>query len=361
MIYTKKRSTIVIILFLALLLIPNLLMFTDLEKKSQFANLTTFPDLKNETKRTAFTKLKKYYLEHYGLKSSFVDFYINIKSNILNEDPLPNRVVKGSDDWYFLGNHHNNVLNNTFGMQTYSKIDLHIMRQNLKNLNDYLTHLGVSFYFVVAPNKSTIYKENLPFNIQQKPTPITQFLATIKPSDHIKSIDLRSTLRDKKEQNQLYIKTDTHWNSHGAYFAYEHIMKQVIKDYNQLSIIPLSYFEIKKDTFQGDITRMINNYNKETIINYNKPANSSVETIVNSNDYHAYKNINKDLKLLMYRDSFGFELFPFLNETFNEVVYVKYNKNISQIKIENENPDIFILEVSERNFDVLLKELRLAK
>ena len=358
---SKNTALLLIIGFFIFLVTPNLLMLTNLEQKSQFANLTTFPDLKNETKKTGFVKLKKYYLEHYGLKSSLVDFYIDFKSNILNENPLPNRVLKGSNDWYFLGNYHNNIINNTFGMQPISDIDLHIMKQNLRNLNNYLSGLGVRFYFVVPPNKSTVYKENLPFSIKQNPTPISQFLGTIQPSDSIKFIDLRKTLQDKKEANQLYIKTDTHWNSQGAYFAYEHIMKTIIQDHNQQTIIPLSYFELKKNTLQGDITRMINNYEKENIINYNNPMNSSVETIISSYEYHAYKNKDKNLKLLMFRDSFGYELFPFLNESFNEVVYIKYNNDISKSKVEKENPDIVILEVSERNFDVLLKKLRLTK
>jgi hypothetical protein len=336
-------------------------MLTDWEKKSQFANLTTFPDLKKETKKTALVKLKKYYLEHYGLKSSLVNFYIDFKSKVLNEDPLPNRVLKGSNDWYFLGNYHNNVLNNTFGMETISDIDLYIMKDNLKILNNHLASLGIRFYFVIPPNKSTVYKENLPFTIKQNPTPITQFLATIKPSDSIKIIDLRKTLQEKKEGNQLYIKTDTHWNSQGAYFAYEHIMKRIIEDYSHQTIIPLSYFEMKKDTLQGDITRMINNYDKEIIVNYNPPAHSNVETIVDTYEYNAFKNKSRDLKLLMFRDSFGYELFPFLNESFNEVVYIKYNKDISKSKIKKEHPDLVILEVSERNFDVLLKKIRLTK
>ena len=361
MIYGKKRSIIVIILFLVLLLIPNLLMLTDLEKKSQFAELTTFPDLKKETKKTALIKLKKYYLEHYGLKSSLVDLYIDFKTDILNENPLPNRVLKGSNDWYFLGNHNNNVINNTFGMQTISAIDLHIMKRNLMKLNNYFTNLGMRFYFVVPPTKSSIYIENLPFSVKQNPTPISQFLATIEALDSIKFIDLRKTLNNNKKGNQLYLKTDTHWNSHGAYFAYKHIMETIIQDYNFQNIMPLSYFELKKDTIQGDITRMINNYEKESKINYNNPLNSKVEIIISSYDYHAFKNSNKNLKLLMFRDSFGYELFPFMNESFNEVVYIKYNKDFSKSKIENEKPDIVILEVAERNFDVLLKNLRLTK
>lgn len=336
-------------------------MLTDIEKKSEFASLTTFPDFKKETKKTALVKLKKYYLEHYGLKSSLVDFYITFKSNILKEDPLPNRVLKGRNDWYFLGNYENNVLNNTFGMQTISDIDLHIMKQNLENLNDYLTSLDIAFYFVIPPNKSTVYQENLPFTVKQNPTPIAQFLGTIKPSDSIRFIDLRKVLKNKKEGNQLYLKTDTHWNSQGAYFAYEQIMETIIQDYSHQTIAPLSFFEIKKDTLQGDITRMINNYEKEIITNYNEPEDSHVETIIDTYEYNSFKNKNRNLKLLMFRDSFGYELFPFLNESFNEVVYIKYNKEMSKSKIEKENPDIVILEVSERNFDILLKKIRLTK
>ncbi len=135
----KNTALLLIIGFFILLVTPNFLMLTNLEQKSQFSNLTKFPDLKNESTKTAFVKLKKYYLEHYGLKSSLVNSYVNFKCNILDEDPLPNRVVKGNNDWYFLGNYHNNVLNNTFGAQSYSDIDLQIKHAKALSKNKQYT------------------------------------------------------------------------------------------------------------------------------------------------------------------------------------------------------------------------------
>ncbi|WCO01499.1 alginate O-acetyltransferase AlgX-related protein [Psychroserpens ponticola] len=347
--------------FILLLIIPNVLMLTDLEDQSEFSMLTKYPEIDIENPRGNVTKLKKYYLTHFGLKPTLVNTYLDFKTNTLNENPIQNRVVKGIDDWYFLGNEHNRVLDNTFGIHKYSDIDLFVMKQNLLEFNDYIKSLNIELYFVIVPNKNTVYQEKLPYKVNQRDTPITQFLSTIDDSDDLNILDLRPVLlNSKNESTLLYHKTDTHWNDIGAHLGYEYVITSISKNINNLNVVPLSEFKSIDTVRQGDITRMINIYDKESITSYTKPNNSVVINEKNTYQYKKFKNSNKNSKLLMFRDSFAINWFDYFNESFGETLYLRYT-NISKSQITEEQPDIVILEVAERNFDILLKEMKLSQ
>ena len=244
-------------------------------------------------------------------------------------------------------------------MKQLSEMDLQIMAQNLIALNSFLTKENIPFFVVIPPSKSSIYKEHLPFRVLQKPTPVSQLLSNTQLFEQVNILDLRSALQSEKPKGQLYHKTDTHWNSLGGYMAYRFIMNTLAEDFMNLKTIPLTYFDSLSYTFQGDITRMINLYEQETITKYVPPKNSTVKVINDHDEYYIYKNTSQDLKLLFFRDSFGYELFPFLNESFGETSYIEYDDTVSKSIIQRESPDLVILEVSERNIDIFLKKMRL--
>lgn len=357
---TINPSFFLVIGFMVLLILPNVIMLTDIEEKSEFSKLTKFPEIDRENLKLTFVGLKNYYKTHFGLKHTLVNSYLNFKINLLDEDPIPDRVVKGREDWYFLGNEHNRVLDNAFGIHKYSKSDLYIMKQNLMELNQFINSLNIKLYFVIPPNKSTIYQDKLPYTITQQDTPLTQFLSTINTSDSLNIIDLRKVLlKSKNNKKTLYHKTDTHWNDYGAYIGYQYVLGIVSNHYSELSVVPLEKFNLSDSLHQGDITRMINIYNKELIASYSKPKNSMVLEEKNTYYYKKYLNNSKDSKLLMFRDSFAINWFDYFNESFGETVYLRYH-TISKSQIIEEQPDIIILEVAERNLDVFLKTLKLS-
>ena len=64
-------------------------------------------------------------------------------------------------------------------------------------------------------------------------------------------------------------------------------------------------------------------------------------------------NNSKLPKLLMLRDSFGNALIPSLSERFSRSVFL-WTHSIDRAVVEQEKPDIIILEIVERNLDHLL-------
>ena len=355
----KKLAIFTLIVFITLTILPNIIMYSGLEKKSKFSKTIQFPEINLKTPVKTISALQSFYLKNYGLKYTFVNSYIDFKKNILIENPIPFRVVEGKEGWFFLGNYYNNILDNTYGVTKYSDIDLYRIKQNLLDLKVYLKSINVDFYLAIIPEKSTIYREKLPYKLTERDTPLSQFLSIIKSDDNLNIIDLRHLLTRHKDSALLYHKTDTHWNHTGAYIAYKEVVENLEKKHKRIKSTSLDHFTKVNTYLEGDITRMINTNVKEKITRYQTNENSSVKTLESNDASLKFSNEEKKLKLLMYRDSFSNYWIDYFNEDFSETIYYRYSNGISKSDIIKAQTDVFILEVGERHFDKLLKNLKL--
>jgi hypothetical protein len=81
-----------------------------------------------------------------------------------------------------------------------------------------------------------------------------------------------------------------------------------------------------------------------------------VEGTYNITRYHIEKSNYP--KLVMFRDSFGVALLPYLSESFSDSLYVWYTPfGVNLSVIEKERPQIVILELVERNLQELSKPI----
>lgn len=107
-------------------------------------------------------------------------------------------------------------------------------------------------YVMIAPNASAILEDKLPLgmpNVNQKKM-ICDFYELIEEcnletsiyadnKDKVKLVDLFDTFVKKDEEGvNLYYKTDHHWTSDGAYYAYAQLCKEM--DSNPVEITMLS-------------------------------------------------------------------------------------------------------------------------
>ncbi len=88
---------------------------------------------------------------------------------------------------------------------------------------------GIVYFVVIAPNKHSIYPEYLPEDLRptNNPLRIDQLLAALKERNITNIIDSRSLLKSAKKEQQLYYKTDTHWNSVAGYLVPEFIASKL--------------------------------------------------------------------------------------------------------------------------------------
>ncbi|MBR9845052.1 MAG: hypothetical protein GYB35_02575 [Algicola sp.] len=343
----KTIKQIFCILFFGVLIIPNLVMFLNSDDKK--VPMLSFSNFKESIKN-----FNSYYTENFGLKPEMLDSYIEFKLNVLNDNPLPDRVLIGEEGWYFLGNHHENLFDDSFGNAPLSQLELEKIKNNIKAINENLASKGIEFHIVVPPNKHRVYAENLPYRMHQKPTRLEQINAFIKKEIDFEILDLKDTLSEHKSSEILYYKTNTHWNDIAAYIGYHKTLNTIDLDVpkDHISNYNREYGPIKR----GDITEMINIKSDENIVYLSKKNPSDIMQLKSENHHLHFRNPNGTKKLIMYRDSFSNAWMRFFNSSFGETIYLR-GYNIQPNMITNEKPDVVIFEIVERQLTTILLDL----
>ena len=340
------------LIFIAILIVPNLILLTSETDE------TKFPELSFNSLSKSIKDFNKYYDDNYGLKPELVDSYLKFKTQVLEDTPLPNRVIKGKDDWYFLGNQYNALYNDSFGNFDFTETELEQIKEFLQNTREVLAARGIDFYIVVPPNKHRVYTEMLPYQFQHTNTRLETLNAYLKKEIDFEIIDLRDTIIANKNMGQLYYKTDTHWNDVGAFLGYQKTMSIIAPD---LPTVQLTEYTLENTSVkQGDITKMINLKTNENEIILRKNEPSQVKPLKTTHQFMRFKNNKRDKILVMYRDSFATSFIPFFNESFGETIY-KRGYPVDLAFLDHKKPDIVIFEVVERNLSLMLNRKKSPK
>ena len=180
--------------------------------------------------------------------------------------------------------------------------------------------------------------------------------------------NLETILKDKNN-NQLYQKTDSHWNNNGSFLAYQTILETFKKDFKQLDIYTKKDFNITSDTVQngGDLSGMLALKNEYTTVNFTYFPKEYVRKTSNSHlpEYYTYDQSYKATTLvesadttlprfMNFHDSFTGYLWDFIPRHFSRSVFLwtfEFRKDL----IEKEKPDIVLYTILERDIQVLLE------
>lgn len=300
----------------------------------------------------------KYYKDNFVLKNWLFRSYYFIQNDFFGVDPIPQKVVQGTNGWLFLGDSYSNVITESKAIVSFEEDELNKIKTMLLKKKAWLDERNIDFYVAVAPNKHSIYGEELPIKKGNKTTKLEQ-LKAIFESEALDFIDLSDAFPDKSE-GRLYHKTNTHWNDYGAYWGYKALLSKIIEKYPSLEMPNLEDFEMGTElSNQEDLTGMLGiNIEEERIIlkNSNEIAqkiSSTLSVPPNKKNYvfHYSSTINQ-IKVLTFRDSFFTTLMKFMKENFGESVYIwdKFN----EVVVETEKPNIVVWEIVERDLDLLL-------
>lgn len=106
-------------------------------------------------------------------------------------------------------------------IEKYNKPNQDTINKNISSINALsLKNLDLPFYVMLVPNACEILKDKLPpFAVSYDQLKV---LEATKASfnKNIKFVDVYETLKNKKQED-IYYKTDHHWTTKGAYYAYE--------------------------------------------------------------------------------------------------------------------------------------------
>lgn len=336
--------------FVGICLVPAVAMpFLKSDASKEKRQLAEFPSVKTDDGKLNFdffSEFESYFSEHFGFRQQLVTADGRLKS-ALTHTSADNDVIVGSDGWLYYGE----TVNDFLRIDTLNQAEINNISNNLRIVNDYCTAKGADFIFFSAPNKNTVYPENMPYNYVPAHKKSNLEMLTEKLSDSGFYFDLKSSLLALESPTPLYHKTDTHWNNFGAYACHTMLMNKLGKGscstgngwyigYDRLGDLAAMLYpaETAKDM------QLHNDY--EFAYEYTSRFRGLDDVLITTSNADAQGN------LLMYRDSYGEAILPYMAEMFATAQFsraVPYDlKNVAE-------GDSVIIELVERNLGNLLK------
>ena len=307
------------------------------------------------------TDYDEFYQENHGGADFFRRAYSYIQYNFFKSSPKPKSAILGEHDWWFLGNRFEKVLNKHQGVESFNPAQLQQSASKFQNQNSWAQSRGIHYYLAVAPNKHSVYNQYLPpFHQSSGPTKFDQLKRHFS-QNKLEVIDLKEEYYNYKHL-RLFHKTDSHWNDLGAFLGYQRLMRALSADFNVLEVLEFKEFTIDTTIrYDMDIAKMLQLELKEEVLKL-KPKGAVMNSVLepkklevpedyefNPYEYEIRYKGAGSLKILVFRDSFGENIIPFLKEGFRESVFIRkqqFNKEL----IAQEKPDIVVQIIGERAF-----------
>ena len=239
-----------------------------------------------------------------------------------------------------------------------------IVGNNITRINKFQENVSTPVHMMLIPTAVDINEENLPFGAYHA----DQKKAIQEVYDQLVGVDCIDIYSYLKGQQDIYFKSDHHWNEKGAYLGYSAICKEVLNkepyvfDYELVSddfkgtmyskagafwmqgddlyryISPngYSYEMIFEDGSRVDSLYMEENLSIKDKYTYYVDGNHSITTFKSSNTNHK--------KALVIKDSYAHILMPYLVEEYEEVIMIdlRYYRS-SVLDLVDDATDIYLI------------------
>ncbi|WP_242141936.1 MULTISPECIES: secondary cell wall polysaccharide O-acetyltransferase PatB1 [unclassified Bacillus cereus group] len=171
-------------------------------------------------------------------------------AQIKMDKSLINDIILTDDKW---------LLKNPAWTTKYKEIDESMPR--IQELSQFLKEQNIEFYFALPPSKTNALSFKLPSHIQTYAKENLQYFLNHLPADvkPIKIMEYFQKQYTQKEIQDMYFKTDHHWNMDGAFLGYQYIMNTIKQE---------SSIYIWKEVKREDYTRVCAN-NKRLVGSFN--------------------------------------------------------------------------------------------
>jgi alginate O-acetyltransferase complex protein AlgJ len=340
------------LMFIVALFLPgiqSLTGFVELTKLGERRTLNSLPAPPQTLEE--FTELpdafSAFYRDHFGFREILIRIN-NLMLLPIEAAEFPGDIIKGKADWFFFKPSNyiwlSSLADSNLLAKTVSEVEMRI---------DRLESMGIDFRMVIIPNKGTVYPEYLPD--QYNPFPVEtarqKFLAAMSDKIADRTLDLTPLFIENKT-NRLFEPADFHWNFTGARLGSE-----AIADFLQISaslpdkteprqgkkrnvefarMLSLSRFITSKPAAKPMLMPGVQFKNRKHFDD--RP--SGIETY--------FSDRSKLPRILVFHDSFGEWIRPYLAHLASEIRYV-WTAKIDLSEIEVFQPDVVIQLFYENN------------
>lgn len=342
----KKGKLIYCILFFAICLCPSLgMLVTKQETSSENRQLSEFPSPKTEEGKINVEWLSQagdYFQEHFAFRNELVTGNALLHGRLL-ETSTADGVIQGKNGWLY----YKDSLDDYLGQDLLSDRSLFNIAHMLSMTQQALEEKGVNFLFTIAPNKNSLYGDNMPYYDKLKVSDQTnrENLESWLTTEKVAYADLYQALMEEDEV--LYHARDSHWNNKGAALAADVLMDALGKDHDSYEG---ESYTVRRD-YTGDLDTMLYPLasTADDEIYYDKETTYATVEEIQSNFDPRITTVNpvKEGSLVMYRDSFGNALLPYMADAYANA-YFSRGIPYQLMDVETHNADTVIIERAER-------------
>lgn len=342
----KKAKLIFISIFIVLCLIPSvgMLIFGEAQPAANEV-LTGRPSVttwSGELNLSFLSDVSDYIADRFAFRQELATAWAGVNAKLLGTS-VEEQVILGSDGWLYFSD----TLPDYMG-QGMSDTELRYLANDLALMQEYIVSQGKHFIFTIAPNKNSIYSEHMPEYIENRHSESNAArVGAYLDAAGVNYLDLLDILGN--EEN-LYYKTDTHWNSRGAALAADGLLNMLDRggDYSTAS------FAVSEE-HRGDLYEMLYPAGRatETATVYGGEFSYVCESDPNGGNAITIKTScdGGSGGLMCWRDSFGIALYPYLAQSFVAATFSRsadYNLTLA------DSADTVIIELVERNLSNIL-------
>lgn len=334
----------------------------------------SLPEYKTERllENKYYFELAQFLNEHYSYRSIFIIAKNWVDYYILNTSPLP-KVHIGKDGWLYLKN----------GLYSYLKNDCNKEKKALKlarslnSIEKIFESAGKKFFFVVAPDKATIYPEHVGFKRPQNSCGMNfyeLFLQALEKYPLHGFIRLDNSLIDAKKDFPLYFATGTHWNHRGSILASRVMLEKLSTSTKKFILPDIKFMENERTRDLAALFSLNLKEKSNYAIRIHKNVAIKIRSLKDLPNGKSHLQITTtartDKSLLphtiIYRDSFMFMPLKMMQGSFKEIDAFSAHRLPISNKIDTDSlraSKIVMIEVVERILDkvrINKKELLLA-
>jgi hypothetical protein len=280
------------------------------------------------------------------------------------------QVLAGSDNWLFYKTKSDgNPIADFEGTNSFTEQETDRISSSALAAQKEAQKRGIKFAILVAPNKESIYWENLPENYSHAEISRTDRLVESLSKKDINIISPKKELLSSHKDSQLYYRYDSHWNQLGGYIGARNILSTWNISMPSLADRRIQSSELKDQPYTIVKDDLAGLAGLETVFTDEKEYHIDGCPVI---DWEAYNREqyrgeishmsnpeapNKK-SVFLVGDSYRSAMLPALSEQFTDV-YVIHRDVYRTGMIDEVHPDYVIAEYVERYSDrmTLLAEL----
>lgn len=349
-----KKSAYIIYICIAIIvcIIPFAAMtYNKTETTSENKTLMELPAIVHEDGKLNvdyMSELGDYFSERFAYRPELVSLNGAVTSRLLHTSTVED-VIVGKNDWLY----YSATLDDFRHDNSESERMIYNMARNVKLMQDYCDAQGIDFVFTIAPNKNSLYGDCMPD--RYKYICASESDATrLKPyleAQRVNYVDMFELFGEQDEV--LYYRKDSHWNNKGAVLAYNALLDKAGREHNRYDYEPEKVYD-----YIGDLNNMLYANLAKPEMDY-KYVDEFQYTYINPDatvEDNIVETINEsaDGSLLMYRDSFGNALLPYMASEFGESYFSKVVP-YPMTDVDMVDATVVIVEKVERHLPTLAK------